>query len=492
MVRIPGEPDAGQSPGAGAGTPDPTLGDDNVGARGENPPDRPNPQMAPMNSKHRTPDLVKTFNKMSLKSKLLFNKIREDNNNRREALRFRRGEDLDLESDVSENDSIYSIPTHSLEPLCDQEVYPIYAEVMPDSVKVRVAGLKRKRPQQEPAGADPDTPPSTRRRIDGVILKAKDAGQNTVQIPDIYFTTEDENAHIPLPLFHPEVIRHVVSNLATIDLMRINPRPGEPKGRVILDIKKLSDCFGGELNISFTFDKYLESASNYIAFQSSRDASRDPLTGAGNGVWSSSWFNHFGFFSTCKETGALYPFWKSHELELREAILIENMAFDASTYEQHFLIARSEAKSANKDSSTSSSSPNFGSSFPSPTSNASPSRQFFRTENKPGRLGTKRNFLTSPKGSQNGGYCLSCSKDHTVFRHLAENLQNSFPDGKPSYCHVTDGTLLLPDGREPCFIFNLASFAKRRCGSGCSRAHTCTFCGGSHAALSWTCRRCPT
>ncbi|XP_006456027.1 hypothetical protein AGABI2DRAFT_44370, partial [Agaricus bisporus var. bisporus H97] len=139
---------------------------------------------------------------------------------------------------------------------------------------------------------------------------------------------------IPLPLFHPDVIRHVASNLATIDLTRINPRPGEPKGRIILDIRKLVDRSGGELNSSFSYDRYLESVNNYLSFQSSRDASRDPFTGNGNGKWSSSWFNHFGFFTSRKDAGILYPFWKHHELELRQSALLEDILFDASSYEQ--------------------------------------------------------------------------------------------------------------------------------------------------------------
>jgi hypothetical protein len=163
---------------------------------------------------------------------------------------------------------------------------------------------------------DPKAPSHNRCHVDGKTLKVKDTGDVPVNFPDIYYVTEDKGAHLPLTLFHPEAIHHVATNLATISLTCINPRPGEPKGRTILDIKRLTDLFGDELDSSFSYDRYMEAVNNYILFQGSRDASTDFLSGEGNGEWSKTWFNHFGFFSSKKDVGLLYQFWRQHELEL--------------------------------------------------------------------------------------------------------------------------------------------------------------------------------
>jgi hypothetical protein len=434
--------------------------------------------------KRKTPDFSAFFKSLSLKTKLSWNKEREERNDNRDAARIRAAE-AEIPNYTSENESLGSIASGDLKPLCDQIIYESFSDALSDSVKLRIAKLKRKRPLTEPTGTAPTSdgpPPSNRRKMNGDLLKLRDAREAHVRIPDIFYTTEDEGAHLPLPLFHPEAIRYVVTNLATIPLTRINPRHGEPKGRSILDIRKLCKIFGDELDPNFSYDKYLESATNYLTFQTSCDAMMDPNSGLGCGTWSSTWFSHFGFFTRKKDTGALFPFWRQYELELRQSILLENSPYIESRYDQIFYLARSNAA---VEAST-----KLLISEMSPTRppGATPSaKRFFRQDKESPKSGRKN----SKDSNSHGGLCLACTKEHTVFQHIANGLPNSFPDGKPTHCCVSDGKLLLPSGSKPCFIFNLASFTTRSCAAKCPCSHLCSFCGGHHPAFSWACRRAP-
>jgi hypothetical protein len=185
--------------------------------------------------------------------------------------------------DLSNNESLCSISSKDLEPLCDQDVYSSFADVLSDSVRLKIAKLRSKHPFTDSGKLDPDASPSKKCRVVGNVLKEKSHTHNPVEFPDIYYTTENEGAHLPLSLFHPEAVRHVATNLATIGLTRINPWPGEPKGRTILDIKRLTDIFGDNSNPTFTYNKYLKLATSYLNFQASCDAHTNLFSGVGNG-----------------------------------------------------------------------------------------------------------------------------------------------------------------------------------------------------------------
>lgn len=423
--------------------------------------------------KSRTPDLVNFFNGLSLSGKLEWNKAREDKNRLREqnrmlAIRYPQNAPPD-----SDDESIFSLDSEDLNLLCDQSVFDSLSNIMPTYIKLELASRKRKRaPGSDNKIADSDAQKIKRRRMDGKLPQLNPNRVSLLEFPQIMFDTEDEGVHLPLPLFHPSCIHHIVTKLSKVPLTRVNPREGESKGRLVLDIDKLSEQFGEELSPVFTYAKYLEAASYYVRFQSSRDVHFDANTGEGNGTWSSVWIDHFAFFSSQPDADPLYPYWRTCEYELRTNILVGKASYDFATYQQHFLIARSHAmpKPTTADSSI------------SRTSNG---KQFFRSEGKNTRSNKK---LPSPKGKGSPS-CLACCGKHTIFHHLSGNLPDTYPDGKSTWCRTADSKLLHPDGREICIIFNLGNFTTKSCDHDSERIHVCSFCGNNHPALSWQCRR---
>ena len=70
---------------------------------------------------------------------------------------------------------------------------------------------------------------------------------------------------VPLPFFLNKNLQILIDEASTLPTLKSNPLLGELKGIHILDIKKLTDCFGRELSI--TCSQWSEAALNMFKFQ---------------------------------------------------------------------------------------------------------------------------------------------------------------------------------------------------------------------------------
>ena len=133
---------------------------------------------------------------------------------------------------------------------------------------------------------------------------------------------------VPLPFFLNKNLNILNVEASTIPTMKTNPNPGKTKGTVILDIEKLSTCFGKELSLSCS--QWTESAGNMYLFQKEQDEE-------GTGEAHSSWYNnHFCFYTSQDTKDELYDTWKSDKLKFHQEHWAKYREFDASCYYQAY------------------------------------------------------------------------------------------------------------------------------------------------------------
>jgi len=131
---------------------------------------------------------------------------------------------------------------------------------------------------------------------------------------------------VPLPFFLNKNLNILNIEASTLLTTKTNPNPGETKGNVILDIEKLSTCFGKELSLSCS--QWTEAAGNMYLFQKERDEE-------GTCKAHSSWYNdHFCFYTSQDTKDELYNAWKSDELKFCQEHWAKYREFDASCYYQ--------------------------------------------------------------------------------------------------------------------------------------------------------------
>jgi len=129
-----------------------------------------------------------------------------------------------------------------------------------------------------------------------------------------------------LPFFLTQNLQTLIDEASTLPTVKSNPAPGETKGTYILNIDKLSGCFGKEL--SLTCSQWSDAAANMWSFQISRDKSRADGEHA-------AWFEkHFNFFNMLNKRDELYEAWKVMELEFRQDHRSCHLKFSAPDYDK--------------------------------------------------------------------------------------------------------------------------------------------------------------
>ncbi|KAF8969058.1 hypothetical protein BDZ97DRAFT_1654333 [Flammula alnicola] len=127
--------------------------------------------------------------------------------------------------------------------------------------------------------------------------------------PQSLFDTEG-CVMVLLSFFLNENLQILNVEASMLPTVKTNPNPGETKGISILDIEKLSACFGKELTLDCS--QCTEAAGNMYLFQKERD---EPNTQEAH----SEWYNlHFGFYHSQTTKIKLYNTWKADELKFHQ------------------------------------------------------------------------------------------------------------------------------------------------------------------------------
>jgi len=217
-------------------------------------------------------------------------------------------------------------------------IYPSLSRYLADEeLKDREEKAKRKTLSDDSSKQTPEEARVAKRRcMDGSLQVERIIGSfMPVDFANSLFDTELHVA-VPLPFFLNKNLRALIDESSTLPTIKSNPLPGETKGIHILDIEKLSACFGKELSI--TWSQWGEAALNMFKFQQSRDKRGDTGEHA-------AWFDsHFNFFNVQQDRDELYEAWKEIELELRKDHCSQNLAFNAADHDTAFSRAKSESK----------------------------------------------------------------------------------------------------------------------------------------------------
>ena len=141
---------------------------------------------------------------------------------------------------------------------------------------------------------------------------------------------------VPLPFFLNKNLYILNVEGLTLPTTKTNPNPIETKGTVILDVEKLSLCFGKELSLSCS--QWMEAASNMYLFQKERDEE-------GTAEAHSNWDNdHFCFYTAQDTKDNLYDAWKTDELKFHQEHWAKYGEFDASHYYQAYKLSEKQCK----------------------------------------------------------------------------------------------------------------------------------------------------
>jgi hypothetical protein len=120
------------------------------------------------------------------------------------------------------------------------------------------------------------------------------------------------------------------------------------KSRTIIDVDKLSQTLGGELSLNY--GQFIEAATNFFKFQSSRDKDRFLVCSESSQehtvehiTWTESWRGHFAFFENQYDAERFYDFWKHMEYECRQERRRHNYGYDADHYKLKYTMAKNNA-----------------------------------------------------------------------------------------------------------------------------------------------------
>ena len=399
---------------------------------------------------------------------------------------------------ASENASFITIDEADIKDLKDPSIHARFLNFIPDYLLLRITREIRadkeereKRKLHELDSHMSDLSQDAKwRRMDGSKAAERVIGsQRDIEFSDILFTT---NAHVPIPLpfFRNENLRYIIDQAATLPTTKSNPLPGETKGQFILNISDMTKgtkgckSFGEELSLDF--GEWSEAAQNCFRFHQMQDRDGDM------GPYATWWSSHFNFFNAQEDKIGQYNAWKELELKLRREYQTEPTKFDINHYAMKYEVAKTtyELKLLIERQNPPP---------PAPPKDV-PSRKdgFFRQSSCGGKSSgpSGEHHQLFPQGSRQRHpvCCILCGDlGHPISKHYGDgNLATKFPDGKPTWAKVSDGSLCAPNGKEICINYNV-----RGANAVCShpdgaRAHLCSYCGSkSHNTFAWVCRPRP-
>jgi hypothetical protein len=444
---------------------------------------------------HKDDYISSLLSKLSLRDKLSKNKEIEDQNKNRELRKYNHHMDPAAHPETgSENASFITIDEADVKDLKDPSILARFMNFIPDYLLLRITREnradkeEREKRKLDELNSSPleSSQDAKRRRMDGSKAAERVIGsQRDIEFSDILFTT---NAHVPIPLpfFRNANLRYIIDQAATLPTTKSNPLPGETKGQFILNIsdmiKGAKGCksFGEELSLDF--GEWSEAAQNCFRFHQMQDRDGDM------GPYATWWSSHFNFFNAQEDKISQYNAWRELELKLRREYRTEPTKFDIhhyamkyeaakTTYELKLLIERQTSPLA-------------------PPKDA-PSRKdgFFRPSSRGGKT-PGDHHQSFPQGSRQRHpvCCILCGElEHAVSKHYNDgNTASKFPDGKPTWAKITNGSLCASNGKEICINYNVRGSNVICSHPDGARAHICSYCGSkSHYAFAWVCRSRP-
>ncbi|KAL0572722.1 hypothetical protein V5O48_009247 [Marasmius crinis-equi] len=215
------------------------------------------------------------------------------------------------------------------------------------------------------------------------------------------------------------------------------------------------------------YTETIEALENWVTFEEERDPD------GAEGDYAMFALQHAGFFDAQRDKVKLHYLWKEQERELRKRRFEEQVAFDATYYDNRWSFCLLEHKQDGKRNRDDEERRKAGERDPKKRRMEEPVKK--RGEDDPD---------SGDSANQHGGqapYCLGCARrGHKSVEHDAE-------DGEVLWAKLENGRLLHPtSGTAICTKFNI--HGQESCRPNCRFEHVCSFCGdSSHYALSWQC-----
>jgi hypothetical protein len=307
--------------------------------------------------------------------------------------------------------------------------------------------------------------------------------RQTVVIPDVYLQSIIHKATVPLSWFSDERLHTAMHYPGSIHVRDYRPPPTAAfpaSAKVsIFQMEEMTKIWGNDDVAScMTPLAWRQASENHVAALDI--LCPKPVAGQLSVIaptYAGEMQSHYDFFYRLQDFESTfqewYPFEKKSRLEIMTGSLFDaahyagrvNSILDANRALERFGMTKRSLPSAGGD---------LGSIKAPRNSSSSSPGQFFRSaEPQPSTAG-------SPM------VCVSCAAGHTLRNHPTS--VTTFIDGKPLFCAMRDGefwTAKAVNGRFRCICinFNLPQGCKGSHGEA-EKAHICSFCGGSHAALS--------
>ncbi|KAG7089423.1 hypothetical protein E1B28_011109 [Marasmius oreades] len=311
--------------------------------------------------------------------------------------------------------------------------------------------------------------------------------------PDIEFPTDliVSLNHNPkkspyLGIFHPESLRIIVRELASIKTKKVASLRSDKK-TTILDLDDLLGKLKVKTDDPFEGlpDAYdcIEAMEGLCRFESIRDSKGE------KGIHYKFMHAHCLYFKNKPDSKKYYKWWKPVELELRQRRFESMVKFSRPAYDDQWILmqAKADAEMASESKWAElelrmarhcEEDVRKRKSYPNRDDDSRDSR--FRRPFQSGNGGNSSSDL----------YCIACSRrGHSAKTH-------STSDPSPLWVSLKHKILYHPVSQKPlCGRFNIFSTSKGdrdgKC-TDCNSEHVCSFCGKSdHHALGWKCRQKP-
>ncbi|KAG6874775.1 hypothetical protein C0992_006598 [Termitomyces sp. T32_za158] len=295
-----------------------------------------------------------------------------------------------------------------------------------------------------------------------------------VVIPTVYLLNIRNRLVPPLHFFTNQCIELVHTSPQMIHTKFVRPYGvDEQSGEKVqlLDLSKMISLWGNDDSYEclsplrfLEASKNMHSALKLLCKAPSEDIDSSQMPTSKSTNYAIEYERHLSYFRQIDDFEDTFPCWYAFEREARMDILLGNVVFDWSKYAARVHIILQTRHALERRDRPYHKIPRHTSSVD--VSSARTSTQKFFRESSPA--------------------CLLCGKAHRLFDHPGN--VSTFNDGKPLFVRLSGSQLVVArsgKGSSPkkvCGIWNLNRSCDNRHGN--EALHVCSFCGGSHPALS--------
>ncbi|KAJ7497704.1 hypothetical protein FB451DRAFT_1359892 [Mycena latifolia] len=286
--------------------------------------------------------------------------------------------------------------------------------------------------------------------------------------------------YIPLSMFTSPNLDIINSTSATIDTIKLNPaNPGEKPFQVInTDLFKAKYLREGDLDRG----QWQEAARNFVTFI-------EEVHGV-DSEQGKRWNTHFGYFANAEHAEKNYLAILSADMDLQRKYNTHPFTYDRTHYGRQLDLHVQNINLSNLEKRLGGKS-GAGSGEPPRAPRAPPSQHGGGRGGRGGRGGSRGGppFQGGNGGEPPATVCLVCGRRGHYFDACTST---TFADNSPVFSSVRDRDLLaIRSGQTLCRIWNVKGERAGCTHDTTTRAHSCSFCGKSHHAFSWSCRQNP-